>query len=95
MTVPSMAQSLFPLGQVVITTNACDALHLEDVTAALRRHASGDWGELCAEDLQENRRSLESGGRLFSAYRDRGGVKFWIITECDRSVTTVLLPEDY
>lgn len=95
MIAPSMAQSLFPLGQVVITTNACDALHPQDVTAALRRHASGDWGELCAEDLEENRRALQGSGRLFSAHRDRGGVKFGIITECDRSATTVLLPKDY
>jgi hypothetical protein len=88
-------QALFPLGQLVITANAKDALHPEDVAAALRRHATGNWGELCDEDKAANQRALTDGSRLFSVYRDRGGVKFYVITESDRSVTTVLLPEDY
>ncbi len=85
----------FPLGQMVITTNALKTLCPEDVYCGLRRHAACDWGELCPEDIEENNRSLQDGCRLLSAYRDRRGVKFWIITEADRSVTTVLLPEDY
>ncbi|HMP06705.1 MAG TPA: type I restriction endonuclease subunit M [Lacipirellulaceae bacterium] len=85
----------FPLGRTVITANALATLPPDDVPAAIRRHVTGDWGELCPEDREENERSLREGGRLFSVYRDRGGVKFWVITECDRSVTTVLLPEDY
>ncbi|HOB98268.1 MAG TPA: hypothetical protein PKM43_05915 [Verrucomicrobiota bacterium] len=85
----------FALGQTVITNNAAERLEPYDVYAALRRHARGDWGELDAEDVAENERSLKEGFRLLSAYSDRNGVKFWIITEADHSVTTVLLPEDY
>ena len=94
MSSPSQTPS-FPLGQVVITAHAQDVLHPEDVPAALRRHASGDWGELDGHDRHENDLALQQGLRLFSAYRDRCDVKFWIITEADRSATTILLPEDY
>lgn len=90
-----MQTALFPLGQCVITANAKDQLHPEDVKLALDRHVQGDWGELCDADRQENARAFRDGSRLFSVYRDRGAVKFYIITEHDRSVTTVLLPEDY
>ena len=85
----------FSLGRVVITANAARTLAQEDVLIAIRRHARGDWGELDEHDRQENQAALKEGTRLLSAYRDRNGVKFWIITEWDRSVTTVLLPEDY
>jgi hypothetical protein len=64
------------------------------VLTALHRHASGDWGDLCPEDMQANSDALQHGGRLFSAYGS-GLHRFWIITKCDRSVTTVLLPKDY
>jgi hypothetical protein len=84
----------FPLGQVVITANAkaelCDAA----LQHALKRHAAGDWGDVCPADAKENELSLKEGFRLFSVYHD-GDKRFWIITECDRSVTTILLPEDY
>jgi hypothetical protein len=85
----------FSLGQTVSTRNALDSLHAEDVLASMARHHAGDWGELCEEDRQANEQALAHGGRLFSVYHDRNGAKFYIITECDRSVTTVLLPEDY
>ena len=85
----------FPFGQTVITSNALARLHAEDVYQALGRHARGDWGEVCPEDAQENEDALLEGCRLLSAYTDRNGTKFWIITEWDRSATTVLLPEDY
>ena len=88
-------QRRIPLGQTVITPNASDRVHPADVCAALRRHASGDWGELTAEDKAENELLLKQGFRLLSAYTDRNGVKFWLITEADRSTTTCLLPEDY
>jgi len=88
-------EALFPLGQCVITANATDVLHPEDVRNAMDRHKSGDWGDLCPEDWKENELAIASGLRLFSRYRDRWGQKFYIITEHDRSVTTVLLPEDY
>ncbi len=85
----------FPLGQTVITPNALETLHADDVQRAIRRHAGGDWGECCAEDAQTNDAALLEGCRLLSVYRDRNGTKFWVITEWDRSVTTILLPEDY
>ncbi len=85
----------FSLGQTVSTRNALDTLNPEDVLVSMGRHHSGDWGDLCEEDRQANERALEHGGRLFSVYADREKIKFYIITEHDRSVTTVLLPEDY
>ena len=84
-----------PLGQTVITANALDRVHPADVDQALQRHAHGDWGNLSADDKAENGLSLKEGFRLLSAYEDRNGTKFWIITEADRSLTSVLLPEDY
>jgi hypothetical protein len=85
----------FPLGQTVITANAHERLTQDDVLGALKRHASGDWGDLCEEDRQENELSLRDGFRILSVYYSVAGEKFWIITEADRSVTTVLMPEDY
>jgi hypothetical protein len=84
----------FPLGQVVITANAAQHLDTIAVHEALRRHASGDWGDLCPEDACENEHSLKEGFRLLSAF-GTGERRFWIITEADRSGTTVLMPEDY
>jgi len=85
----------FPLGQTVITSNALDTLDMNDVAAALRRHQGGDWGDVCKADADLNDDALLIGCRVLSAYVDRRGLRFWIITEADRSVTTVLLPEDY
>ena len=85
----------FPLGRVVSTANAVEKLKAEDVIACIQRHARCDWGDLTEEDATLNDLSLQDEGRLLSAYSDSNGVKFWIITEWDRSVTTVLLPEDY
>lgn len=62
---------------------------------ALDRHANGDWGDVCPEDRAENELSLNHELRLLSVYADKRREVFWIITEADRSVTTVLLPEDY
>jgi hypothetical protein len=88
-------ETLFPLGACVITANAKDTLHPEDVKLAIDRHAQGDWGDLCQHDWKENEIGLAQGLRLFSRYKDRAGALFYIITEHDRSATTVLLPEDY
>ena len=60
----------------------------------LARHATGDWGDLCAFDRRQNERALRVGERIFSSYESPAG-KVWIITEADRSITTILLPEDY
>ncbi len=84
----------FPLGQLAITPNASVQLSTEVVISALRRHASGDWGNVPPEDAMANDDALHRGGRLFSAY-GQASSRFWIITEADRSVTTVLLPNDY
>jgi len=83
------------LGETVITRNALEQLNLDDVRIGLCRHGSCDWGEVCAEDAKSNEDALQTGCRVLSAYADRKGIKFWIITEADRSATTVLLPEDY
>jgi hypothetical protein len=85
----------FSLGTLVITPAALEALPREDVVAAIRRHACGDWGDLEADDRRVNEDALKEGARLFSAYTSRQGTRFYVITEWDRSVTTVLLPEDY
>lgn len=85
----------FPLGALVATSNAVAVIPLTDIRAALARHAAGDWGDLCEEDRLSNEEALACGERLLSAYSTSEGVGFWVITERDRSVTTVLLPEDY
>lgn len=87
--------ALFQTGQVVITRGALAALSPEAVENALRRHTSGDWGEVDKSDSNENDLSLREGFRILSAFRDPKGTAFWIITEADRSSTTVLLPEEY
>lgn len=85
----------FSLGRIVATANAVSVLDGDSIRMAIRRHASGDWGELDAHDRGANEAALRNGGRLLSVYRDRAGTKFYVITESDRAVTTVLLPEDY
>ena len=84
-----------PLGQTVATPAALGVLTQPDVVAALRRHASGDWGDVDAHDRAANDDAMRTGERLLSVYRSANGTTFWVITEADRSVTTVLLPEDY
>lgn len=86
---------LFTLGETVITRNAQESLTPDDIREALARHRRGDWGEVPPEDAEENELSLKEGFRLLSAYRSREGTRFWVITEACRSVTTILLPEDY
>jgi hypothetical protein len=90
-----VAATKFLPGRIVATPNALSALTSEDITLALFRHLSGDWGELCREDRSANDHALSQGGRLFSRYHSPGGARFYIITEADSSVTTILLPEDY
>ena len=87
----------FPFGKLVATPGALDALERtrQSPLEFLSRHASGDWGEVCEADKKENDFSVRNGFRLLSAYRLRDGTKIWIITEADRSATTILLPEEY
>ncbi len=94
MTLTDRKHITFPLGRLVLTTNAARRLSPRDITEGLRRHASGDWGALDPSDAALNDSALVTGDRLLSAYGTGDG-RFWIITEADRSVTTVLLPEDY
>ena len=89
--------SKFPLGQVVGTPGALEALQRtnQHPLEFLLRHAQGDWGEVDAHDQQENNYSLTHGLRLLSAYTLADGTRIWIITEADRSATTFLLPSEY
>jgi hypothetical protein len=85
----------FALGRVVITRNALQSLNESDVQIALGRHVHCDWGDCPPDDAAANEAALGEELRIFSVYSDRNGTTFWIITEADRSATTVLLPEDY
>ena len=87
--------ALFPTGELMITPNALQVVGMEQAAVALARHSRGDWGEVDAHDRKANEDALRDGTRLFSVYRSPDGRKFWIITEWDRSLTTILLPEDY
>lgn len=86
----------FFLGQIVATPSALDLLDRAAVNAAelLQRHQSGDWGNIPSEDAEENDRSVVNGYRILSSY-PVGDERIWIITEADRSSTTLLLPEEY
>jgi hypothetical protein len=83
------------LGRIVATPNALNRIMNADILSAIQRHQAGDWGDVGKHDHEANNRALTEGTRLLSVYHAANGVKFWIITEADRSVTTVLLPEDY
>ena len=95
MSVEAYSIAKFRLGKIVSTPNALSQLTQDDILIGLKRHQGGDWGDLTEDDRQANERALIEGTRLFSVYHSVGGTKFWLITEADRSVTTVLLPEDY
>lgn len=84
----------FSLGRLLITSGAQEAFSDQEVLLAISRHQRGDWGIVCMEDRLLNDKALQTGGRLHSAYRYHG-VKLWIITEGDRSATTILLPNEY
>ena len=89
---------LFFLGQIVFTPGALRALGGEGIGAAelLERDATGDWGDLSEDDKRENELSVTEGFRILSAYMlPRSCVKIWVITEADRSSTTLLLPDEY
>lgn len=88
---------LFPLGQTVATPGALEALEEAGQSALefLQRHQIGDWGIVPEEDKAENDFSVSRHLRILSAYELKTGVKIWVISEADRSVTTCLLPEEY
>ena len=87
----------FPLGQIVATPGAIDALTRANQQPQdyLARHVAGDWGEVGKVDQAENEYSLQHGFRILSSYSTAAGEKLWVITEADRSATRLLLPEEY
>ena len=87
-------EPLFELGQIVGTPGALQALQEseQDPIELVVRHVTGDWGDLDDEDEKENELSVEQGFRILSSYQLKTGVKIWVITEADRSATTILLP---
>ena len=90
----------FTLGQLVMTRGVNDQVAENEkfakfVTESLGRHAGGDWGNVDSEDKATNDLAVKAGDRLLSAYEQEGLPKIWIITETDRSVTTVLFPDEY
>lgn len=88
---------LFPLGRIVSTPGAEDALFTakETYPGLLKRHVTGDWGDLTDDDKAENDFAIDKYLRIFSAYILSNGEKVWVITEADRSVTTFLTPDEY
>ena len=88
---------LFHLGDVVATPQSICVLNDHGISAhsLLQRHATGDWGDLCVDDIKANNDALQYGNRLLSSYVLSDSCKVWIITEWDRSVTTILLPSEY
>ena len=85
----------FNTGQLVITPTALETLTTDDILTALARHIRADWGDVTPADRDENNFSLREGFRILSVYHSATGEIFWIITESDRSLTTVLLRSDY
>ena len=96
-TISTLTKGRFEPGQIVATPGALDALAKAEQHPGdfLSRHLKGDWGELCKEDAAANQEALGTGLRLMSVYQTTPNKKLWIITEADRSVTTLLLPEEY
>lgn len=89
--------AIFSLGRTVAAPHALQALAQQGITplSLLKRRVSGDWGDVPPDDAQANNVALKSGSRLFSSYHIDPDVRIWIITEADRSVTTLLLPSEY
>jgi hypothetical protein len=85
----------FPRGRILLTQAARSVLSDEDINFALLRHHCGDWGELDPGDRRRNESALVEGERLLSVYRSSKNIRFYVITEADRKVTTILLPSDY
>lgn len=85
----------FNLGNLYITPGALEVLGHEEVLGAVARHVRGDWGVVPAEDAEANEHALVDGSRLLSHFVAANDAHFWIITEADRSSTTVLLPDEY
>jgi len=85
----------FPLGNIVATAGVMESIPSDERLAALAKHARSDWGEVDGVDWSENDSAIIQGNRIFSEYQSKAGVTFLIITEADRSATTILLPGEY
>ena len=94
---PLKKEALFPLGRLSATPRALEALALagQSPESFLRRHVAGDWADLSDDDRRANVQALKAGGRILSAYVTILGERLWIITEADRSRTTILRPDEY
>lgn len=95
--IPARRVPMFPLGKVCATPGLIDALrdNAQSPLAFIARHVNGDWSDMTADDQQANSESVTNGTRIFSSYRMKDGKKLYVITEADRSVTTLLLPSEY
>jgi hypothetical protein len=85
----------FRLGRIVATPNAVEQISSLEITQAIARHQSGDWGDIGVKDRQKNETALLQGLRIIPVYHSGKNLKFWVVTEADRSITTILLPADY
>jgi len=85
----------FSIGEIILTPGAAEKLSPEDVADALRRHGRGDWGEVGLAGEQDNDKRVERAGTIASIYTSSSGIRFYVLTEADRTVTTVLLPHEY
>lgn len=96
-TTKTQNKALFSLGMTFLTIGANEALEESNQLPIefLAKHQTGDWGIVCTEDRRENELSVKNGFRILSAYRTTNGTKLWVITEADRSSTTILLPSEY
>jgi len=87
----------FSLGQLVATPGALSTIERagQSPNVFIDRHLANDWGEVCPDDWNLNDQALDDGDRLLSSYRTSKGERIWVISESDRSVTTILLPDEY
>lgn len=90
----------FKLGRIIWTRGINDlvarnSVFVKFIMDSLKRHAIGEWGNLCSDDKKENEVAIEEGNRILSAYEADDQPKIWIITEADRSATTILFPDEY
>jgi hypothetical protein len=86
---------LFTPGNIVITDGATAVLKVADVVSMMRRHLTGDWSEMDADDRAVNLAAARDGGQVLSQYTLANGTRIWVVTEADRTTTTILLPEEY
>ena len=95
MTHSKMSRRSVSWGRLAATPAVLEAVPMPELLAAFQRHMRCDWGDVCKTDWAANDQALKNGERLLSSYKSGSGTKFWIITEWDRSATTILLPSDY